>query len=152
MLTKSGFSKILSATPGSVGEQILRELAKPSQKPRNHERIVNMSSADRKTLECSVVKNGRTFRFTLKIGTQEGLFIKEVKGSGYSIRVREHIAEVGRHPAEEIKNIANQLVGEYITANRPENETAKKKRDPNYRQSRERHEKQNRIFFVSSVA
>ncbi len=131
MLTKSGFPKVISAYPGGVGERILNELARPSQKPRNHERIIVISSADRKMFECLVIKNGKNFRFTLKIGVQEGLFIKEVKGWGLSIRVRESIVEVGEKPSEKVKNIANQIIGEYVTSNCCEdgNGTAKKGRN-----------------------
>lgn len=153
MLSTSGFMKTVSTMPGGVGEEVLRELAKPSQKPRNHERIVVMSSADRKMLECLVVESGKNFRFTLKIGTQEGLFIKEVRGSCFSLRVREGIIEVGRGlPTEEIRIIANQIVGEYITSNLPCGNAVKKGRNRIGYYSGGRHKRQNRLFFVSSPA
>ncbi len=114
MLNTSGFTKIISAMPGGIGEQILREIAFPAKKP-NNERTLEVSYHDG-VQKCSVVtRDGDTLGFTLKLGVREGLFIEEVKGSRFSYRASDGVLRVGeRLPPTKVAEVANYLVGQYV--------------------------------------
>lgn len=114
MLTESGI-KIISADPGTVGEQILHEIAHPKEQPLHHPRSVEAyyRNGDR---GCSVATSmGEKLRFLLTTNKKEGLFIRQVEGSTFSLLSEKKILEVGKNlPICRIRGIANQLVAEYV--------------------------------------
>lgn len=110
--------KVISAysnKPGDVSERILREIVFPLRKLENNERSCESLSRG-KIARCSVLaRDGRKIYFTVKFGAREGLIVKEIKGSRFSLRIHENILKAGKNMSpKSIREAASLVVGGYV--------------------------------------
>ncbi len=118
--------EVISATAGSVGEQILRKIAQPRR--WEHTRNQRLFGEWQDGCCQGVVRfntdgetASREFPVTLKLGVEEGLVLRDVNGRSVSIKDRGsnhtggYVIEVGRElPERHVEHIANQIVGCWV--------------------------------------
>lgn len=110
---------VISASGGTLGEKIIREIAHPSREVSNG-RIFggwqdNVCQGTVRFTKGDVVAD---FPITLKIGTREGLFLQEVAGRRFSLKDTgkgSYILEVGKElPPHRVFDAANKIAGTWV--------------------------------------